>query len=275
MRHIALALFAISLAACSMGDAPGAVDVSTLGPMSGREQALMTTGQAAASRNEFAQAEQSYMNAVAASKGHVDAHLALADLYLKQNQPAKARDVLERAAIFQPGHVAVNYSLGKLYLNENRPADALRVFERGLDTQPQSLDLLSGKGIAHDMLRQHAAAQVAYLRALSLNPDADLAPVRTNLAMSYLLDNKPDKAAELLKTEALAEGASPVTRHNLALAYGMLGRHTEAKELVAGEMSEEERQASLKRLAQYIAGRDDSGKAVLAPVAPVPVRQAN
>ena len=273
MRSFALVLAILALAACSEST-PRAVDVNTLPPLSSQESALLTTGQVAADQGNVAQAEKNYLSAAGMSKGHVDAHLALADLYTKTNQHSKAREVLEEAARFQPNHVAVDYMLGKIYLQENRPTDALTVFGRGLATQPNSLDLLVGKGIAHDMLRQHTAAQVAYQHAINSNTTGDVALARTNLAMSLLLDNKPERAADILKMDASKEDASAVTRHNLALAYGMLGRHTEAKALIGSDMTEDERQASLKKLAQYIAQRDSAGKAISAPVTPVLIKEA-
>lgn len=274
MKKIALALALFTLCGCEPSG-PQPVDLAKLPPLSGKEQALLTTAEGAASQGNMAQAEKNYLQAIGLSEGHVEAHLALAELYIQQNQPAKAREVLNKAVQFQPGHVAVNYMLGKLYLQDGDASAALTAFQRGIKTQPGSLDLLSGAGIASDMLRKHGKAQRYYEDAIAKNPSADLALVRTNLGMSYLLDNKPDKAAEVLEVDGTQEGASAVTRHNLALAYGMLGRNSEAKALVAGEMSEDERQASLKRLAQYIAQRDSTGKKIAAPVAPVMLRNAN
>ncbi len=274
MRIIALIAVILTLAACGL-QSPKAVDVSKLGPLTGKEQALMTTAQVAAQQGNIAQSEKGYLQAVALSQGHVEAHLELAELYTKTNQSSKAEDILKAAAQFQPKHPQVNYQLGKIYLQQNNPRDALFVFERGLSTQPTNMDLLIGKGIAHDMLRQHTAAQVAYQHAINSNPTgSDIALARTNLAMSLLLDNKPERAADILKADAAKDGASAVTRHNLALAYGMLGRHTEAKALLGTDLTEDQRQASLKRLAQYIAQRDDTGKAIAAPVTPVLIKEA-
>lgn len=273
MRNLALSLTVLTLAACG-GGSHEPVDVSKLPPLSSQESALLTTAEVAASQGNIAQAEKNYLTAVGLSEGHVDAHMALADLYIRTNQGSKAREVLEEAAQFQPNHVGVDYMLGKIYLQESNPQDALNVFNRGLTTQPKSLDLLVGKGIALDMLRQHTAAQVTYQNAINTNPTGDVALARTNLAMSLLLDNKPERAAEILKPEAAKPDASAVTRHNLALAYGMLGRHAEAKALIGKDMTEEERQASLKSLAQFIAGRDDAGKAVSAPITPDLIKEA-
>lgn len=255
MRNLTASLALLTLAAC--GGAPsGPVDVAKLPPMGGQEMALLAAAEAAAQQGQFAQAEKNYLDAVSRSEGHVEAHLATADFYVRSNQPVKAREVLQRAAQFQPGHVAVNYQLGKLYLQAGNATDALTVFERGLATQPTSLDLLSGAGIACDILRKHEQAQRYYQLAMAQNSSADLTLVRTNLAMSYLLSNKPDKVIDLLKTDAAKPDASPVTRHNLALAYGMLGRHAEAKKILGNDLSEDERQASLRKLRESIAAGD-------------------
>lgn len=256
MRSFLILSSLLLLAACEPATSPKAVDPNKLEPISGQEQALITAAQAAEQNSDLNRAERDYRQAMKLSKGHVEAHLALAELYLKHKQYGKAKAVLEEGIEYQPNHVALNYMLGKIHLRDDEPSTALTAFERGLKTRPSHLDLLSGAGVANDMLRKHSAAQVLYLRAIALNPTSDLEAVRTNLAMSYLLDNQPAKAAETLKVDAAKEGASPVTRHNLALAYGMLGRHAEAKALVHGEMTEEERQAALKRLSQYIAQRD-------------------
>lgn len=273
-RVLALALTTIALTACGLQSSNQAVDASTLPPMGGKEQALMTTAQVAAQQGNIPQAEKGYLQAIAQSKGHVDAHIALAQLYTRTNQSSKAEDILRAAAEFQPNHPLVNYLLGKIYLQQDNPRDALAAFERGLTVQPTNMDLLVGKGIAHDMLREHTKAQVAYQHGINTNPTGDVALARTNLAMSLLLDNKPERAAEILKADASKDGASAVTRHNLALAYGMLGRHTEAKALLGTDLTEDQRQASLKRLAQYIAQRDTTGKAVSAPITPVLIKEA-
>lgn len=273
MRFLVLALTTLTLAACGM-QPNKAVDVTKLPPLSGKEQALMTTAQVAAQQGNLAQAEKGYLQAVGLSQGRVEAHLDLAELYTKTNQSSKAEEILRAAADFQPNHPQVNYLLGKIYLQQDNPRDALAAFGRGLTTQPTNFDLLMGKGIAHDMLREHTKAQVAYQHAINSNPTGDVALARTNLAMSLLLDNQPDRAAEILKADASKEGASAVTRHNLALAYGMLGRHTEAKALLGTDLTEDQRQASLKRLAQYIAQRDTTGKAISAPVTPVLIKEA-
>ena len=252
MRKWSWVLLTTMLVACSLGEEPAPVDPDNLPPMSGQERALLIAADAAAATGDVDAAERNYLNAAAKSKGHIDAHLALADLYQRTKQPEHAREVLERAARFQPGNAEVNRLLGKLAIGEGKPEAAIDYFTRGLQTAPTSMDLLTGAGVANDMLRRHEAAQSLYKRALEFNPKADLGSVRINMAMSYLLSNQPKKAVEILKREAQKKNASPVARHNLALAYGLLGQHTKAKAILKGDLNEDQRQESIARIKRMI-----------------------
>lgn len=247
MRRLLL-LLPLLVAACGAG---GGGPVAT-GPLSGKEQALIVAAEGAQHTGDFTSAERDYQSAIAQRSGHVDAHLGLARLYMERRQTAKAREVLESAQQLQPNQPDVNYLLGKVYLGDNKPDLALAAFERGIDSEPANGDLLNGAAIASDMLRLHPKAQSYYQRALTAHA-GDPAVIRTNLAMSYLLDNKPKKAVELLQNDAKSPNASPVTKANLALAYGMLGRNAEAKKLVGKEMTESDRMDAVKRLKAYIA----------------------
>lgn len=252
MTRTLMLLATVSLLSACGG---GAVDVTTLPPLSGQEIALITSGDVAARQGNNAQAERNYADAVARSKGRVEAHLALAAFYAHTGEPAKAKAVLERANRLQPEHPRVAYMLAKIYLTENRLEDAVKVLDPALAAHPSDLELLTAEGIAHDMIPKHVQAQSYYLRAQRLNPKADLTTVRTNLAMSYLLTGKAEMTVELLTDDAARPDASAVTRHNLALAYGVLGRDDEAREVLRGELSEAERVANVARIKEYVASR--------------------
>ncbi|MDX2096010.1 MAG: tetratricopeptide repeat protein [Alphaproteobacteria bacterium] len=254
MRLLPILIISLMLSGCDIGDdAPkGPVDRAALPPLTSREQALIFGADGAAQQGNLIAAERDYLSAVGISTGHVEAHLALARLYDTHNETAKEREILTRALLFQPNHPLANYMLGKLELAAARYAEARTAFERGLIQQPDSMDLIGGLGVAVDMLGEHARAQAIYLRAIRNNPKANLVSLRTNLAMSYLLSGTPKKALPLLVADAKKPNASSVTRHNLALAYGMLGRHGEARKILKGEMDEETRLLALARLKEYI-----------------------
>lgn len=271
MRRLMLMLPLLALTACGDGmtsAASGPVDPSTLGPLSGKEQALLVAANGALRTQDQAAAIRDYQTAIAMSQGHVDAHLGLAKLYMSQGQPGTAKPVLERALALQPNHPEANYLLGKIFIGEDQPKLAAERFSRGLELAPANFDLLNGNGIAHDMQGLHSRAQTYYLRTIAAHPSLDLAMVRTNLGMSYLLSGEPKRAVEVLKSEAAKPNASAVTRHNLALAYGMLGRNGEAKKLVSQELSEDERTMALERLRKYIAYAPPAAPAANTPGGP-------
>ncbi|MFM9890928.1 MAG: tetratricopeptide repeat protein [Rickettsiales bacterium] len=254
MRFLSLMTVLALLASCdfpSTGETKTAVDPNHLPPLTGREQSLLVGAQGALAQGNVDAAERDYLTAVGASTGHVEAHLALARLYATQNQLEKQREVLLKALGLQPNHPELNYRLGKLELAQDNYAQALEAFKRGIVGEPNNIDLLSGAGVASDMLGDHAQAQRYYTRAIAQNPGADLSGARTNLGMSYLLSEEPKRAVDVLKDEAKKPVASETTRHNLALAYGVLGRNTEAKALVKGELDEETRLLSVARLREY------------------------
>jgi Flp pilus assembly protein TadD len=231
------------------------VDITKLAPLSGREQALIVGADGAAAQGNEAAAERDYMAAIAASTGRVEAHLALARLYMKQAQPDKARAILEHALALQPNHPLANYMVGKMDLANDQYEAAREKFRHGLTAQPTNMDLIVGMGVANDMLGQHHAAQQDYLRAMKANPTANLSAVRSNLAMSYILGGAPKKAVDLLQNDIKQPHVARVTRHNLALAYGMLNRHAEAKKLLVGDMDEATRTLTLARMKEYLAGK--------------------
>lgn len=256
MRGFVVAMGLLLLTACDvvgLDSAHGPVDPSTLAPLGGKERALLATAEGAMQTGSYAQAERNYEDAIAMSKGHVEAHLGLARYYLKSQQYAKAASVLELAAEWQPGHPEVNYLLGKAYLQQGKPEQALVVLERGMKANPDNADLKSGAAIAYDSLGKHKVAQELHRISINLAPARDRSAYTSNLAMSYLLDNQPKQAVQLLEPEMSKPGVSQVLRHNLALAYGLLGRDAEAQKLVNGDLSEDARKANLAEIRAYIA----------------------
>lgn len=268
MRRVATTLLLL-LTACEMTPQATVVDPSRLPPLTGREQSLLIGGDAALQQGNLEVAEKDYLSAVSASTGHVEAHLALAKMYLAANRAEPAREVLERARGFQPTHPQVNYLLGKIALGQGNPDGARNAFVRGLEREPGNTDLLNGAGIADDMLGRHNEAQSMYLRALQ-EKGVDLSGVRSNLAMSYLLINQPQRAVDLLKAEAKKPHAPAVVRHNLALAYGLMGEHIAAKKVLNHEVREEVRRAGIAKLKAYIdnPAPDKRPTELLGPVKP-------
>ncbi len=252
MRRLLFLLPLLSLAACGDSTSGKPVDTAHLGPLSGKEQALMVAADGALRTGDRESAISDYETAIAASNGHVEAHLALAQLYLSQQNAGDAKTVLERAVALQPNHPQANYLLGKILIDENQPREAAKHFAAGLQNAPNNSELLNGAGIASDMLGDHSAAQGYYHQALNNAKPDDKNMLNTNLGMSYLLGGDAKRAVDILKVEAKKPNASPVTKQDLALAYGLLGRTADAKAAAHNEMTEDERQEALARLKAYL-----------------------
>ena len=260
MRRFYVVLVALVLSSCELPNfasstASEAVDVSRLAQLTSREQSLIYGAQGAAQQGNITAAERDYLTAVGLSTGHVEAHIGLARLYEQHGQAEKERTILEQALAFQPNHPLANYLMGKLALEANQNDAAREYFTNGLQSQPENIDLAVGQAVADDMLGNHEKAQATYTRIMRMNPKGNFNGVRTNLAMSYLLSGAPQKAVDALKTEAKKPNASTVTKHNLALAYGLLGRNAEAKKLLDGDIDEETRLLTVARLKEYIKQR--------------------
>lgn len=252
MRRLAMICAFTLLTACG-GEQVTAIDPSNLSPMSGKEQSLMLAAAEAARQGNYAAAERDYLSAISSSTGHVDAHLSLAQLYNKTKQPQRGREVLTRALALQPKHPLANYLLGKLDVGVGDYEAALTRFKAGLESAPKDLDLLNGAGVASDMQGLHAQAQGYYNQGIRANGSKNLSAIRTNLAMSYLLSNDAKRALPLLKAEATKPDATSVTRHNLALAYGLLGNTAAARSTLKGISDEPTRIALLARIKEYLA----------------------
>ena len=123
---------------------------------------------------------------------------------------------------------------------------------------------LSAQGTLHAKQGDHAAAQQYYLAALKQEPDA--VSVINNLALSYALDGKADKAAALLQKTVAAGKADKRVRQNLALVLGLEGKFDEARKLASVDMPPANAQASMSYLRNMLSApgkvatldRDDS-----------------
>lgn len=136
----------------------------------------------------------------------------------------------------------------------------------GASITPDSRDLLQVQGMFEDMRGNHTAAQRIYSQILA-TASGDVA-VRNNLALSLLADNDPAGAAKILE-QLVGEGsvAPAAIRHNLAMAYGLLDRESEARSLLAQDLSDTAIDSNLKfyrwlRLRRLPASVLDSAKPV-------------
>ncbi len=155
------------------------------------------------------------------------------------------------------GEVAAE--LGRLALDMGRLDIAKATLQVAEAQGVRDWKTLSAQGTLRAKQGNHAEAQQYYLAALQLQPDA--VSVINNLALSYALDNKVDRAEELLRKAVETGHEDKRVRQNLALVLGLEGKYTEARQFAANGPARGRRQGEHGLLAQHADEADRNGLA--------------
>ena len=162
----------------------------------------------------------------------------------------EAVSALTRARTKFPGDTEVIFQLGRAYIAAGNPEQAVNVMDMLTAIEPNNAMAYNAKAVAFDRAGNHFAAQEIYDIALRVDPDS--VPIQNNLAMSYILDDKLDRATRLLESlNEKTDGAQTKVRHNLALAYGLSGQKNKALAIGLEDLSEEEAKENLRFYEHY------------------------
>ncbi len=199
-----------------------------------------------------------YKKILMRTPGDQHALLGLANALFQVNNLEQARQVFLQIESLAPGQLDAELGLARIAVRQRQFAGAISRYQAILQRMPDSLPATAGLGVAYDLQGSHTLAQATYRQALPGHPD-ELGP-RNDLGLSLILSLDLRQAiAELLKI--VDNPAAPVqARHNLALAYGLLGNQSAAERALAGELAPTQVQANLRyyrtlreRLAQNVA----------------------
>ncbi len=140
--------------------------------------------------------------------------------------------------------------LGRLALELNH----LEIAKPALDVANQQgtrdWRTLSALGTLRAKEGRHDQAQQYYLAALETKPDA--LSVINNLALSYMLDGKPQMAEELLRKAVSSGHDEKRIRQNLALALGLQSKFIEARQYASADMSDADVKANMAYLRNMV-----------------------
>ena len=107
-----------------------------------------------------------------------------------------AARTLSQLVLVAPDDPRVMAEYGKTLVAEGRSDDALAFLERAIELKPSDWALYSAQGIAYDQKENYKAAQIAYGRALAINPGEPT--VLSNDALSHVQMGDLDGAERLL-----------------------------------------------------------------------------
>ncbi len=174
-----------------------------------------------------------YAGAAANDAGNAEAQARYADALARAGQLEQAQQVLGRALGRQPEAPGLLLALGRTRLRAGAAAPALEAFDRLLRLKRDHVQALAGRGVALDLLGQHAEAERSHRAALALLPESEA--LGNNLAMSLLLAGRAAEAVAVLEPLAQRPGAAPRVAVNLAMAQAAAGRPDARPEGVAPE----------------------------------------
>ena len=154
--------------------------------------------------------------------------------------------------------------LGRLALDMNRLDIATQTLKVAEAQGVKDWKTLSAQGTLRAKQGRHAEAQQYYLAALEVQPDA--VSVINNLALSYALDGKPNKAEELLR-KAVASGTDDKrVRQNLALVLGLQGKFDEARKVASLDISDQDAKSNMTYLRNMLSNPTQFAAASARPV---------
>jgi tetratricopeptide (TPR) repeat protein len=153
---------------------------------------------------------------------------SMADLYEHQfHDTAAASQALIHALTLQPQDLATRHRLCALLNQDNQLSTARLLCQQAVTAQPNLASWHTSLGFVAWREGALPEAKQAYLSALALNPDDEVAA--NNLAVIYLdWDATPLKAAALLERVVAKQPQYALAYFNLGRAYSLTGHAIEA-----------------------------------------------
>lgn len=188
-------------------------------PEDGR--ALFDAGYAADAENRTADAEGLYRKAIDADPQSFKAHVSLGLLLAREGKADEARPELARATQLDPGDAGTSMkarawrALARIEATEHNSANASNDLLEALKLSPESTeDGLLAARIADDA-GENAAAEAAYRRVLSKDPNS--APAQAGLAHALLAQKHYADAEDTLRAALKQAPDDPALNAQLAM----------------------------------------------------------
>jgi len=162
--------------------------------------------------------------------------LALGQIFTQLGSPASAAEAYRAAIQIDAGNAEARRGLATALIGLNQPEQAIAELEMALDMS-KDYRLYNSLGVAYDMIGDQASAQTYYRTGLELAPGN--LQIINNLGLSLVLEGRYPEAIALLEPAAADPAATPRLRQNLALAIGLAGDRTRARELAGRDVGDE------------------------------------
>lgn len=185
---------------------------------------------------DFASAVNLYRNALAADPKNAQIQLELGETLVDAGSYDDANYAFNQIDAKSPLHTYALLGLMRVELILNESEKAVAYADAALAAAPQDPKVLIGRGVALDTVGRHAEAQQSYRSVIAA--DAHNIAARNDLALSLALTGNFREAIDIMEPIALSSNATPRSRQNLALIYGLAGDDVHATQLSRLDLDE-------------------------------------
>ncbi|WP_167760095.1 tetratricopeptide repeat protein [Paraburkholderia pallida] len=162
------------------------------------------------------------------------AQLGLGDAMYQSGDLARAGVLYARVAAAAPDDARAMLGLARVALRQRRLDEAERRYRELLAAHPEHAVAAEGLGTTLDLEGKHVQAQAVYRAALQRHPE--VVGLNADLGLSLILSGDVRAGANVLLDVAGLPDAPPQARHDLALAYGLLGNSEAARRILVTDM---------------------------------------
>ncbi|MGZ9706942.1 tetratricopeptide repeat protein [Pseudomonas sp. GNP013] len=229
------------------------VSCSTAPASDGSYERFMGLGADLQKRGDNVSAAGLYEKATQLPQAQLDAWLKLGQARLASGDARGAERAFQQALERQPDSAAALLGLGTAQLRLGKLDRAVTVLTQA-SAHPDQPEAFNRLGIAQILRGRSDAAQAAFNQSLALTPN-DL-DTRSNLALAYALDGKPQLALDTIHT--VIESALSLPRHqrNALLISVLAGREKDLRTLSLDDISGAERKKLLTEARRIKAIKD-------------------
>lgn len=161
-------------------------------------------------------------------------------------------NVLKQLSGSHPANSKLAILYGKKLAQAGKSAEALPILERAAATPEADWRVHSALGSTYDQQGLYEKAQIAYGKALEMQPNE--LSVLNNMAMSYALQGDLVKAEATLRQASLLPNAAtqPRIRQNLALVVGLQGRFEDSRKIASEDLPPAQVEANMAYLQKML-----------------------
>jgi Flp pilus assembly protein TadD len=191
--------------------------------------AMLRIGDRLLANGDVTNAVQLYNDALTKEPANVEILMRLGNVAWRLGAFEDAAGYYGQALSVDPENASALMGRARTMMAQDNPVNALRLIEQIERQKGETVETLSAKGLALDLLGRQEDAQVAYSSALDISPDSTL--TRANMALSFAISEDYHAAIDIVRGLNDIPAEADRAREVLSLIYALSGQVATAVEL--------------------------------------------